>query len=32
MLQQYKVLLEYVQSGAVTRNDSEKVINKLLGV
>eukprot|EP00668_Euglena_longa_P029388 GGOE01036736.1.p1 GENE.GGOE01036736.1~~GGOE01036736.1.p1 ORF type:complete len:473 (+),score=198.08 GGOE01036736.1:83-1420(+) len=30
MLQQYKVLLEYVQSGAVTRNDSEKVINKLL--
>jgi len=30
MLSQYKVLLDYVKSGAVTRNDSEKAINKLL--
>ena len=32
MLEKYKMLLEYVQCSAVTRNDSEKVINKLLGI
>ncbi len=32
MLEQYSQLLGFVQGGAVTRNDSEKAINKLLGV